>query len=108
MKKTMMIAGLLALAGISTYAVAADQLPAGHYHGEKLAKKAKITIDEAQTIALKTRPGELGDRELEKEKGGSGLRYTFDIKADGVSYEVGVDAATGAILENAAEGKKPD
>jgi hypothetical protein len=32
------------------------------------------------------------DEELEKEKGGSGLRYSFDIKSGRVVYEVGVDA----------------
>jgi uncharacterized membrane protein YkoI len=42
------------------------------------------------------------------EKGGSGLRYSFDIKsADGL-YEVGVDAQTGKVLENKKEGPHPD
>jgi uncharacterized membrane protein YkoI len=45
---------------------------------------------------------------LEKEAGGSGLRYSFDIKKGASTYEVGIDAQTGAILENAPEGKKPD
>jgi uncharacterized membrane protein YkoI len=48
------------------------------------------------------------DKELEKEPGGSGLRYSFDIVAGGKTYEVGVDAADGKVLENAAEGKNPD
>ena len=80
----------------------------GHYDGEKLAKTARITINDAQAIAIKARSGEVTDRELEKEMGGSGLRYSFDIKANGVTYEVGVDANTGAVLENSAEGKNPD
>jgi hypothetical protein len=45
---------------------------------------------------------------LEKEKGGSGLRYSFDIKRGAVVHEVGVDAQTGAVLENAKEGSHPD
>ena len=77
-----------------------------HYDGDKLAKKASVTIDQAQAIALKARPGVVTDRELEKEDGG--LRYSFDITSDGVTYEVGVDARTGAVLENGAEGKNPD
>jgi hypothetical protein len=29
--------------------------------------------------------------------GGSGLRYSFDIKSDGAGYEVGVDTQTGTV-----------
>jgi uncharacterized membrane protein YkoI len=45
---------------------------------------------------------------LEREKGGSSLRYSFDIKSDGAVYEVGVDAQTGEVLENKKEGPHPD
>ena len=48
------------------------------------------------------------DEELEREKGGSGLRYPFDIKNDSAVYEVGVDAQTGKVLENKKEGPHPD
>lgn len=82
--------------------------PAMAYTGEKLAKDAKITIAEARAIALKAHPGTITDEELEKEKGGSGLRYSFDIKTATGVQEVGVDAKTGAVLENAKEGKNPD
>lgn len=34
-------------------------------------------------------------KELEKEAGCSGLRYSFDIVAGGKTYEVGIDAAEG-------------
>ena len=86
-------------------------VPSGHsfaYTGENLAKGAKIGIDDARAIALKARPGTITDEELEKEKGGSGLRYSFDIKSGGVVHEVGVDAQTGKVLENAKEGPHPD
>ena len=53
-------------------------------------------------------PGKITDRELEKEEGGSGLRYSFDILHGKVTQEVGVDASTGAVLENKAEGKNAD
>ncbi len=102
--KSVVFASLVLLA--ATPALAAQP---GHYTGEKLAKNATVTIDQAEAIALKARPGTVTDKELEKEKGGSGLRYSFDIKADdGKTYEVGVDAKTGAVLENAPEGKNPD
>jgi uncharacterized membrane protein YkoI len=78
------------------------------YSGEKLASKAKVTLAEAQTIALKAHPGQITDKELEKEAGGSGLRWSFDIKSQGKTFEVGVDARTGKLLENKAEGPHPD
>lgn len=108
MKKAIVAAGLIAIASIATYAVAAPKSATSHFSGERLAKNVKVSIDDAQAIALKARPGEITDRELEKEQGGTGLRYSFDIKSDGKTYEVGVDANTGAVLENAAEGKNPD
>ena len=78
------------------------------YTGENLAKNAKVSITDARAIALKARPGQITDEELEKEAGGSGLRYSFDIKKGTTTYEVGIDAQTGTILENAPEGKNPD
>lgn len=82
--------------------------PALAYTGQKLAGEAKISIQKAREIALKAHPGKITDEELEKEKGGSGLRYSFDIKTATGVQEVGVDAETGAVLENAKEGKNPD
>ncbi|MEP6829996.1 MAG: PepSY domain-containing protein [Rhizomicrobium sp.] len=76
------------------------------YTGEDLAKNAKLTMQQATAIAQKARPGTITDRELERE--GGGLRYSFDVKAKGRTYEVGVDAMTGKVLENGAEGKNPD
>lgn len=79
------------------------------YDGESLAAQAKITLPEARNLALKAHPGTITDEELEKEQGGSGLRYSFDIKGtDKVVYEVGVDAHSGAVLENDRESDRPD
>ena len=78
------------------------------YSGEKLATNAKITMEQATEIALKARPGKITDKELEREKGGSGLRYSFDVFSKGATYEVGVDAQTGTVLENGREGSHPD
>jgi uncharacterized membrane protein YkoI len=76
---------------------------AGDFKGHELAGSAKLTLAEAQAVALKARPGAVVDKELEKEAGGSGLRYAFDITSHGKTYEVGVDARTGKVLENGAE-----
>ena len=78
------------------------------YTGQVLEKDAKVTMAEAWQIALKARPGTITDEELEKEKGGSGLRYSFDIKDASGTWEVGVDAMTGRVLENSKEGAHPD
>lgn len=82
--------------------------PAFAFTGEQLAKEAKVGIAEARAIALKAHPGKIVDEELERESGGTGLRYSFDIKSGGATQEVGVDARTGRVLENAKEGKNPD
>ncbi len=82
--------------------------PAVAYTGEELAKDAKFTLEQARKIASNARAGKITDQELEKESGGSGLRYSFDIRRGKVTYEVGVDAITGKILENKAEGPNPD
>ena len=76
------------------------------YTGEKLAKGAKVNIDDARAIALKAEGLVLGGSQ--REGGGSRLRYAFDIKSGGVKYEVGVDAQTGKVLENKKEGRHPD
>lgn len=79
------------------------------YNGQQYASQAKVSLPQAKAIALKTVPGgKITDMELEKEKGGSGLRYSFDIKISGKTHEVGVDAQTGKVLENIVEGKNPD
>jgi uncharacterized membrane protein YkoI len=104
--KTFKIAALaLFAAGAASGALA---LPAAKLKGSQFAGQARVTLAQARATALKARAGTITDQELEKEKGGSGLRYSFDIKAGGKTYEVGVDAKTGAVLENAAEGKNPD
>lgn len=78
------------------------------YTGEKFAGEAKISLEQARVIALKAHPGKITDEELEQEKGGSGLRYSFDIRHGKVTQEVGVDARTGNLLENAPEGPNAD
>jgi uncharacterized membrane protein YkoI len=78
------------------------------YTGQELEPSAKVSLEKARAIALKARPGKITDQELEKEKGGSGLRYSFDVKNGTKTFEVGVDAQSGKILENQAEGAHPD
>lgn len=96
------------LAGALTACAGAALAAPATYTGHELAGKAKVSMDQARAIALKARPGKITDQELEKEGGGTGLRYSFDVKAQKVVYEVGVDAVTGKVLENKKEGPHPD
>lgn len=98
-KSLTVLLSLIAMAG------AANALA---YTGQKFEHEAKVGMEQARAIALKAHPGKITDEELEQEKGGSGLRYSFDIKQGKVTQEVGVDAKTGEVLENAPEGPNAD
>jgi uncharacterized membrane protein YkoI len=97
------LTAIMVCGAIATGALAPALSTAHAFTGEKLAAEAKLTLAEARAIALKVFPGTIAAEELEKEKGGSGLRYSFDIKNGSVMHEVGVDAKTGEILENSVE-----
>ncbi len=96
------------LAALTLVGVAGFASPAMAFTGQKYVKEAKITLPEARAIALKAQKGTITDEELEREAGGSGLRYSFDIKSNSATHEVGVDAKTGRLLENSVEGKNAD
>lgn len=100
--KTVLMA--ITLVGVMASALAAkrSEIPA------PLLKEAKLDVATARKVALKVRPGSILKEELEKEKGGSGLRYSFDIKSGKHVWEVGVDAATGKVLENALDDHAKD
>lgn len=50
------------------------------FAGQQMEKDAVMGIAQARAAALRAHPGKLMDEELEKEPGGSGLRYSFDIR----------------------------
>lgn len=93
------------LAGVASIAGSG---PAHAYTGQQMSSQAKVTIAQARKIALSTQAGTITDEELERESGGSGLRYSFDIKGGSAIHEVGVDAQTGKVLENSIEGPNAD
>lgn len=69
---------------------------------------ANVTVSEARQIALRAYPGsQIVKQELEHEHGGSGLRYSFDMRKGKIWREVGVDAMTAKVLENSPEGANP-
>jgi uncharacterized membrane protein YkoI len=98
---------LLAAAAVAASPAAAMAAGAA-FTGHQFAGQAKIGLDQARAIALNARPGKITDQELEKEGGGTGLRYSFDVKVEKTVYEVGVDARTGKVLENRKDGPHPD
>ena len=104
MRKVMGSIVMVALAATGVSAASAKHA----FKGAALARMAKVSLATARQTALKARAGTITDQELEKEGGGSGLRYSFDIKSRGKTFEVGIDAKTGAVLENKAEGPNPD
>lgn len=95
------------LSAASAAALAATVVPvtahSSSFTGHEYASRAVVTLAQARTTALKARPGKITDQELEKERGGSGLRYSFDVKSGGRTYEVGIDAKSGKVLENGSE-----
>lgn len=93
---------------IATSALAFIAFGASATSPAELAKQAKVQMPQAREIALKAYPGKIVKEELEQEKGGSGLRYSFDISNDKVTHEVGIDAKTGKVLENSVEGADSD
>ena len=104
MRKSLFLGTVAMLAATSAIAAPATR----SLKGSGLAPRARVSLAAARAAALAAHPGVITDQELEREGGGSGLRYSFDIKSHGKTFEVGVDAITGRVLENTAEGPNPD
>lgn len=88
--KKQQIIGLIVAAGV----LASTSIALASYPGQKLAGQA-----------ARTAHGTVVAQELEPENGGSGLRYTFEVKTATGIHEVGIDAQTGAVLENSIDGE---
>ncbi len=67
------------------------------------APAPKISKHRAEAMALKLAPGKTISSEYENEDGG--WRWSFDIQQKGHVQEVGIDGATGKVVENKSEGK---
>ena len=76
--------------------------------GGKYLPETRVPLVQARKLALKEFRGKIVSEELEKESGGSGLRYSFVIRRRDKKHEVGIDAKTGEVLENSVEGEHPD
>ncbi|OIQ97859.1 peptidase propeptide and YPEB domain protein [mine drainage metagenome] len=94
---------------VASAAVLGATTAAQAFDGQQYSRDAKISLEQARQTALKELPGAtIIDQELEHEKGGSGLRYSFDLKVGQGKREIGVDAVTGKLLENSVEGPNAD
>ncbi|MGD9682547.1 MAG: PepSY domain-containing protein [Candidatus Obscuribacterales bacterium] len=88
-------------------AIASSLLPAaifalgrdGQAQGEavSLCRQAKVNMEKAEDIALKSVPGRTRRIELEWEDGR--LQYEIEICQNHKKMEVTVDAATGAVID---------
>jgi len=81
---------------------------AGELDGSRYLKDASVSLVQARAVALGAVRGQIVAEELEKEPGGSGLRYSFSVKTASDVHEVGVDARTGKLLVNSIEGTDAD
>lgn len=96
-------AGALAL---SMAAYAGTQHPGQETKAQEAAEhanapKPKFNEAQARTIAMTVAKGTIAETDYEKE--GGSWRWSFDIRDHGKIHEVGVDAMTGKIVENALE-----
>jgi hypothetical protein len=66
-----------------------------------MAQTPKLSKKGAQAIALKLHPGHVKSAELEKEHGIQ--IYSFDILTKDGVREVGIDAASGKVVEDSLE-----
>ena len=102
----------LVIIAIAVFVVGASLRIAAHESKEsveqaKLAKQARITMEQAQETALKRAPGKVESSELEREHGK--LVYSFDIRnARGTITEVQVSAITGKIVRVEHESRKQE
>jgi peptidase YpeB-like protein len=61
----------------------------------------KLSMEQAQKIALGKEPGRIKSKEFEKEQGK--LIYSFDIRTASGLHEVNVDAMTGNVISDKLE-----
>jgi hypothetical protein len=99
MKARVRAVGLLAALSVAAGMAAAGGWPFP-YKGQELAKHARVGLMTARRLAQRERPGIIISQVLEREAGGSGLRYSFDIKSGPRVYEVGIDARNGRVLQD--------
>lgn len=98
MKKTihqLVIATPLVLSLFTFHAHADDDLQEMELYSKQFNL---ISLEEAKAKALEAKPGVVKDADLESRKISKGWDYEFEIvDADGVEWEVNVDAKTGKV-----------
>ena len=99
--RTVAIAAVFAVTVAASAVIAAI---AASYPGQQYERHASIAVAQARSTVMRLIPnGTIVAQELEREDGGSGWRYSFDIKTAHGTREVGIDAKTGKVLENSIE-----
>ncbi len=90
-------------AAVAGSAAAAFAAPTQQLTGHQLMTQATVSLKQARSIALRAAHGTIVSQQIEREAGGSGLRYTFSVKTAAGMREIGIDAKTGTVLGNVAE-----
>lgn len=94
------------IAGATAFALTlgAGAAAAASYPGQQYASHAHVAIEQARATVIRLVPhSTIVAQELERETGGSGWRYSFDVKTAAETREVGIDAQSGKVLENSVE-----
>src|SRR5437762_13693478 len=86
MRRFIFLAAAAALGASGAFAATGN-----HFAGSNLLPLTKVSLTQARATALAARPGRITDQALEKEGGGTGLRYSLDIASHGKTFEMGVD-----------------
>ncbi|HQT25362.1 MAG TPA: PepSY domain-containing protein [Burkholderiales bacterium] len=66
----------------------------------------RITMKQAEAIALKAYPGTIV--EASRKQGKGGMRYAFDIRSHHKTRELAIDASTGKVIRNSPETEDDD
>ena len=102
-----LIAIIALAAGSSAFAASSRRAQGDSNEQAKLARQAKVTLEQARETALKRAPGKVESEELEREH--KRLVYSFDIRnSKGTITEVQVSAITGRVVSVEQENKKKE
>ncbi len=99
MRTVMMLASVFLMSGLCFLLGAGVGFADGSHDQEKneMAKKAKVSVEEASASALKELPGTIIEAELENEHGS--LMWDIEVvTTDGTIREVHIDALTGKVV----------
>ena len=85
-----------ALAGALVLVVGGVAMAGNTGESLKVVPKDLLSVEEAETIAVKSVGGIVTEVELDREK--SGVIYEVEVRSNGIEYNLDIDAKTGKVL----------